>query len=225
MSKLKEIITWMESLRDEKNIAGMKRFGIETGHAMGISMPVLRQKAKELGHDHTLAEELWDTEIHEARILASLVADPRQTSPELMDRWCEAFDSWDLCDQCCINLFRHTPHADAKIHEWASREEEFVRRAAFALIAARAVGDKKATDEELLPYFTLIVNASEDKRNFVRKAVNWALRQLGKRNLNLYMEALKVSEELMISTSLNAQWIGKDATEELTSEKVVARIR
>ena len=225
MSELRNIVEWLESLRNEKNIAGMKRFGIMGATLLGVPVPVLRDKAKQLKKNHGLALDLWDTGLHEARLLATMIADPAQVSPEMMDRWCEEFDSWDICDQCCYNLFRYTPHADAKIYEWAPREEEYVRRAAFALIAALAVGIKELPDEQFMPYFDLIVQYSEDERNFVRKAVNWALRQMGKRNLALYLKALGVSEELIISTSRNAQWIGKDATRELTSDKVVARLK
>ncbi|MCC8018785.1 MAG: DNA alkylation repair protein [Rikenellaceae bacterium] len=224
MDRLKKIIEWMGTLRNQKSIEGMQRFGITTGNAFGISTPTLAAMARELGRDQPLAIELWDTGIREARILAAMVADPAGFTPDLMDRWCADFNSWDICDQVCTRVFRYTPYADEKIHEWARSEEEYVRRAAFALIAATAVSDKKAPDCRFEAYLPLIIEAGEDDRNFVRKAVNWALRQIGKRSPGLWFKAIATAEELMVSPNKTSRWIGSDATRELTGEKVIRRL-
>ncbi|MCD8102614.1 MAG: DNA alkylation repair protein [Alistipes sp.] len=224
MDRLKKIIEWMGTLRNEKNIEGMKRFGINAGNAFGISTPSLASMAGELGRDQPLALDLWDTGIREARILAAMVADPAAFTPDLMDLWCADFDSWDICDQVCTRVFRYSPYADRKIHEWARAEEEYVRRAAFALIAATAVSDKKAPDSLFEAYLPLILEAGEDDRNFVRKAVNWALRQIGKRSPGLWFKAIATAEELMVSRNKTSRWIGTDATRELTGEKVIRRL-
>ena len=154
-----------------------------------------------------------------------MIADPARTTPELADRWTDDFDAWDICDMCCQNLLRHTPFAFDKIYAYAPREEEFVRRTAFALIATLAVGDKKSGDEKFIPLFDLIETASADPRNFVRKAVNWALRQTGKRNLRLHTQAVALSRRLGASADRTAAWIGRDALRELSDPKIIARIK
>ncbi|MCD8072562.1 MAG: DNA alkylation repair protein [Alistipes sp.] len=223
--RTKNIIQWMGTLRNEKNLEGMKRFGINTENAFGISTPTLMSMAREVGRDQSLALDLWDTAIHEARILAAMVADPGSFSPELMDSWCEDFDSWDVCDQVCMKVFRHTPYAGDKIYQWAVSDRQFVKRAAFALMASYCVIDKTSGDEKFEPWFDLIIEASGDERNFVKKAVNWALRQLGKKSPGLWYKAIAVSEELMLSPGKTARWIGSDATRELTGEKTFRRLK
>ena len=225
MTSLKTVLDEMWAVASEDHRVGMARFGIPIERAMGIPVPLLRKMARVYRNEHELAIELWNSGWHEARILAPMVADPKQTTSELVDRWTEEFDAWDICDQCCQNLFRLTPFAYDKVYEYALREEEFVRRTAFALMATLAVGDKAAEDERFLPFFGLIEQASGDSRNFVRKAVNWALRQIGKRNQRLHREALEVSRRLASMSDKTAVWIGKDALRELSDPKVMARIR
>ena len=225
MTSLKTVLDEMWAVASEDHRVGMARFGIPIERAMGIPVPLLRKMARVYRNEHELAIELWNSGWHEARILAPMVADPKQTTSELVDRWTEEFDAWDICDQCCQNLFRLTSFAYDKVYEYALREEEFVRRTAFALMATLAVGDKAAEDERFLPFFGLIERASGDSRNFVRKAVNWALRQIGKRNQRLHREALEVSRRLVSMSDKTAVWIGKDALRELSDPKVMARIR
>ena len=225
MTFLKTVLDEMWRVASEDHRAGMVRFGIPTERAMGIPVPLLRKMARAYRNEHELAIELWDSGWHEARILAPMVADPKQTTSELVDRWTEEFDAWDICDLCCQNLFRLTSFAYDKVYEYALREEEFVRRTAFALMATLAVGDKAAEDERFLPFFGLIERTSGDSRNFVRKAVNWALRQIGKRNQRLHREALEVSRRLVSMSDKTAVWIGKNALRELSDPKVMARIR
>lgn len=215
----------MWAVASEDHRVGMARFGIPIERAMGIPVPLLRKMSRVYRNEHELAIELWNSGWHEARILAPMVADPKQTTSELVDRWTEEFDAWDICDQCCQNLFRLTSFAYDKVYEYALREKEFVRRTAFALMATLAVGDKAAEDERFLPFFGLIERTSGDSRNFVRKAVNWALRQIGKRNQRLHREALEVSRRLVSMSDKTAVWIGKDALRELSDPKVMARIR
>jgi 3-methyladenine DNA glycosylase AlkD len=198
----------------------MARFGINPENTLGISIPTLRSLAKEIGKDHALAEELWTSGIHEARILAAFIDDPKQVTEEQMDRWVAEFDSWDVCDQACGSLFDRTPFAYQKALEWSARDEEFVRRAAFALMAYLAVHDKKAGDDKFEGFFPLIVAAATDERNFVKKAVNWALRQIGKRNQNLNAKAIETAQDISKIDSKAARWIANDALKELTSDRI-----
>lgn len=222
--KLEEALKRLRDAGSQQNRAGMARFGIETEKAFGVPMPDIRTLAKEIEPDHGLAEALWQSGFHEARILAALVDRPKWVTPGQMDRWTADFNSWDVCDQVCGNLWDRTPWCGEKILQWASDEREFVRRAAFATIAWRAVHDKKADDSAFLPYLNLIETASGDKRNFVRKAVNWALRQIGKRSAQLHPHALAMSQKLAASKDATARWIGKDAVKELESEKLKERL-
>lgn len=221
----RQIVGRLLALADPAAARKMKRYAISTEHALGIPIPVLRSIAREYRPDHPLALALWNEPWHECRLLAPMVADPSLTTPELTDSWSAGFDSWDICDQCCTNLFRHTPHAFGKIAEYAPRPEEFVRRTAFSLIATLAVGDKKAPDEKFLSLFGLIETFSTDPRNFVKKAVNWALRQTGKRNRRLHGPALELSRRLSLSSDATARWIGRDALRELSDPKIIARIK
>lgn len=219
------LITELKSLSNPEDVAGMARFGIESNKAYGVRMPELTRIAREAGRDHKLAEKLWQHGYTETRILACIIEDPKQVTEDQMERWVLEFNSWDVCDQCCMKLFRRTPYAYQKIGEWSIREEEFVKRAAFTLIATQAVHDKKARDERFMELFPLIIAASDDNRNFVKKAVNWALRQIGKRNLALNQEAIKVAREIEQLNSKSAKWIAKDVLRELEGEKVQKRLQ
>jgi 3-methyladenine DNA glycosylase AlkD len=180
---------------------------------------MIRALAKEIGRSHELAQQLWDSGIHEARILAGMVDDYRHVSEEQMERWVKDFNSWDLCDQVCSNLFDKTPFAYDKAKSWTVRNEEFVKRAGFALMACLAVHDKKASDQQFLLFFPLIKKESVDERNFVKKAVNWALRQIGKRNLALNQAAIELAHEIKTIDSKSARWIANDALRELANPK------
>jgi 3-methyladenine DNA glycosylase AlkD len=199
---------------------GMARYGIVSDTALGIPVPETRKLAKEIEKNHGLALRLWKVDIHEAKMLASMIDDPELVSEKQMDRWARDFYSWDICDQCCGNLFDKTLHCEKKIRQWVADEREFVRRAGFVMMAARAVHDKKAKDAEFLVYLPLIKKYSVDKRNFVKKAVNWALRQIGKRNSKLHKEALSLAKKLASSPDKSARWIGSDARRELEAKKV-----
>ena len=220
-----EILARLRAFGDPATAAGMARYGINPQNALGIKIPVLRGIARELGKDHALAEELWATGVHEARILATMIADPRQVTEEQMERWAADFNSWDLCDQCCGNLFDRTPYAYDKALAWSAREEVFVKRAGFALMAYLAVHDKRAPDEKFTQFFPCILRQAGDERNFVKKAVNWALRQIGKRNRSLNESAIAVVAELEQLDSRAARWIAADARRELTGEKVQTRLK
>jgi 3-methyladenine DNA glycosylase AlkD len=214
----------LKAMENPANREGMSRFGINTSRAFGIPMPVIRRMAKHIGRDHHLAACLWESGVHEARILACLIDAPQEVSGEQMDAWVKEFDSWDLCDQCCSNLFDKTTLSWEKAVEWSGREEEFVRRAGFVLMAALAVHDKKAPDERFIPFLPLIVRESVDTRNFVKKAVNWALRQIGKRSPLLNDQAIETARALVGSENPAARWIGRDALRELTSGPVQEKL-
>jgi 3-methyladenine DNA glycosylase AlkD len=219
------ILAELKALGSETNRAGQARFGINTARAFGVSMAALRPLARRLKRDHALAAALWKSHVHEARILAALIDVPANVTPEQMDRWAAAFDSWDLCDQTCSKLFVRTPFVEEKISAWAADEREFVRRAGFALLAAHAVHSKKLPDQEFLKFLPLIERHATDPRNFVRKAVNWALRQIGKHSLALHGPALALAERLAASSDKAARWIGKDAAKELTDPIQIARVK
>ena len=218
------ILQKLEALSDPEAVAGMARFGINPENTYGVSIPNLRQIAKETGKDHALAQKLWASGIHEARILASMVDDPEMVTEEQMESWVQDFDSWDVCDQCCMNLFEKTGFAYQKANEWSSNDREFTKRTAFVLMARLAVSDKKADDALFEPFFPLIKREAGDNRNFVRKAVNWALRQIGKRNLDLNRKAIQVAEDIQTMDSKSARWIAADALRELTSPAVQERL-
>ena len=220
-----DVLKRLESLADPEAVAGMAKFAVGGQHTLGISVPTLRRMAKEIGKDHDLAQELWASGIHEARLLATMIDMPKQVTEKQMEAWVTDFDSWDVCDQCCLNLFRKTPFAYDKAEEWSRREEEFVKRAGFALIATLAVHDKKAADETFIAFLPIINREAVDERNFVKKAVNWALRQIGKRNLNLNQAAIQTAQEIQQWDSKSARWIAADALRELTSDKVQQRLQ
>jgi 3-methyladenine DNA glycosylase AlkD len=202
----------------------MARYGINPQNTLGISIYELRELAKSLGYDHQLAQDLWGTGIHEAHILASYIDRPEWVSEEQLERWVADFNSWDVCDQVC-DLFDQTPFAYQKAFEWSKRPEEFVKRAAFALVAGLAVHDKQASDEKLAQFFPMIAHAADDERNYVKKAVNWALRNLGKRNRALNAQAIQTAQEIAKSPSKAARWIAADALRELNSQKIQERLK
>ena len=206
------------------NVAGMARFGIASTNTLGIPVPALRALAKRVGKDHQLALALWDTGIHEARSLAAMVDEPAKVSKRQMDRWASQFDSWDVCDGCCFDLFDKTPYAYEKAAAWSARPEEFVKRAGFALMAALAVHDKKAPDHRFIELLPIIRREAHDERNFVKKAVNWALRQIGKRNLALNAAAIETAERIRADGTRAGRWVAADALRELRSDAVQARL-
>lgn len=219
-----EIMQRLRSLSNLKAVAGMNKFGINTQKTYGVSIPNLRILAREVRESHALSQQLWSSEIHEARILASMIDDPKQVTEDQMDNWVNDFDSWDVCDQCCNNLFRKTKFAYQKCFDWSSRKQEFVKRAGFALMACLAIGDKKANNGNFVKFFPIITKESIDDRNFVKKAINWALRQIGKRNIELNKKAIEIAKEIQRIDSKSAQWIASDAIRELTSERVQKKL-
>lgn len=210
-----EVLEKLRASANAQNVAGMARFGINPTNTLGVSMVEIRALARGL-HDHALALELWASGIHEARILASLVDVPREVTEEQAEAWVLDLDSWDTCDQLCINLLRRTPFAQAKALAWSEREETFVKRAGFVLMATLAVHDKKAPDAVFMTFLPLVEREAADDRNFVKKAVNWALRQIGKRNAGLCQAAMQSAERLKASPSASARWVGSDALRELS---------
>jgi len=219
-----EVLEKLKSLCDPQAVAAMTGYGINADNAFGISIPRLRKLAKEIGKDHALCEQLWSSGIHEARIVASMIADPQMVTEQELDRWVEDFDSWDVCDQCCNNLFYKTNFAYHKAMEWSLRREEFVKRAGFVLMACLAVHDKGADDIAFRQFFPVIKSQAADERNFVKKSVNWALRQIGKRNRTMNAEAIDVATDLRRIDSKPARWIARDALRELSSNKIQKRL-
>lgn len=219
--QIEEIKNYLEPLGSEKNRIGMQRFGIRFENAYGINIPVLRNLAKKYKPNHQLALTLWETKIHELMLLAIFIDDYKQVTIKQMDRWVKDFVSWDICDQCCATLFEKTPYAFDKVFEWTKSKEEYIKRAGFAMIAVMAVHNKKADDEVFTEFFPLIEREAWDERNFVRKAVNWALRQIGKRSKYLFDEAVKVAERIAKQESKSAKWIASDALREFKTKEEV----
>lgn len=222
--KVDQIVKDLRALSNPENREGMARFGINSDLALGIRVPVIKKYAKKLGKDHELGLALWKTGIHEVRFVAGLVSVPQKVTEEQMEDWVKDFNSWDLCDETCFSLFDKTPFAYRKAIEWSTREEEFVKRAGFAIMAGFAVHDKKADDEKLLQLFPAIEKGADDNRNFVKKAVNWALRQIGKRNISLNKEAIKLAKKIKLQDTKSARWIASDAIRELESETIQQRL-
>ena len=217
----------LDQLREKgsaKNVEGMSKYAITGEGRLGTSMPDIRKIAKGAGKDHQLALELWKSGLAEAHIAASLIDVPGEVTEDQMEAWVEDFSSWDVCDQVCLNLFDKTQFAEQKIREWSVREEEFVKRAAYALIASVAWHDKQATDDQFIEYLPIIKIGAIDDRNFVKKAVSWALRHIGKRNLELNKAAIKTAKEIQQIDSKAARWIASDVIRELESEKIQARL-
>jgi 3-methyladenine DNA glycosylase AlkD len=220
-----EILDVLKNLGDPRNVEGMARFGIKPAVAYGVPKPALRRLVREIGWDHELAQQLWASGVHEARVLASMVDDPAKATEAQMESWANDLDNWDICDQCCMNLFWKTAFAYEKAEEWSANGKEFVKRAGFVLMASLAIHDKKASDSKFERFLSSIEREAADDRNFVRKAVNWALRQIGKRNGSLRQKAIQVALELRQAESKSARWIGSDALRELTSDAVRDRVK
>lgn len=218
------LIARLEALASPADAAGMARFGIRGARVLGVPVKTLRAIARETGRSHALAEGLWASGIHEARILASIVAEPKRVDPAQMERWVADLDSWDLCDQCCTNLWVRTPFARDKALEWSEREEEFVKRAGFVLMVQVAGKDKSAPVTLLHRYLARAEAAAGDERNFVKKAISWAIREIGQRSPELNAAAVTVARRLQEADSRAARWVGSDALRELTSEKVAQRV-
>jgi 3-methyladenine DNA glycosylase AlkD len=221
----REVMRTLKALGSPENVAGMARFGIVTKNAYGVSAPALKKLAKQIGRDHALAQQLWRSGNHDARCLAGLIDDPAVVDARQMESWAKDFDSWAVVDGTCNNLFRATALAHQKAAEWAEREEEFVKRAGFSLMACLAVHDKQAKDEVFTRFLSLLQKGASDERNFVKKAVNWALQQIGKRNLRLRQAAISTAKQIRHLDSKAARWIAADALRELTSKKTVAMVR
>ena len=223
--EIDEIIQRLKEMSNPDAIEGMARYGITPGNTYGVSIPNLRKLARQIGKDHGLAVQLWKQNNRETRILASMIDDPARATEQQLDDWVKEFDYWEICDQCCMNLFEKTPYAYEKAAEWSARELEFVKRAGFVMMARLAVSDKKADDTRFTPFFPIMVREAGDHRNYVKKAVNWALRQIGKRNIGLNKQAIKVAETMNEQDSRSAQWIATDALRELKSDAVQKRLR
>jgi len=210
-----EIIALLKEQASVNYLSGMARFGIANDKALGVAVPKIRALSKVIKKDHQLALQLWNTGIHEALILASLIADPKQVTPQMMDSWVHDFTSWDVCDQACGNLFDRTPFIIDKAKEYSLSEQEFVKRAGFVLMAEYSMHNKKAPDEEFIAFMPVIEREAWDDRNFVKKAINWSLRQIGKRNALLKDIAIQTAERIALQETKAAKWIAADALREL----------
>jgi len=219
-----EVIVELKKLSNQESVKAMARFGISSKNTLGISLPNIRRIAKLIGKDHNLAQKLWDTQIHEARILAGFIDIPKLVTEAQMESWVKDFDSWDVCDQVCSSLFDKVSCSNNKAIEWSNRTEEFVKRAGFALMAIIAVHDKKADDIKFIEFLKIIKLKATDDRNFVKKAINWALRQIGKRNITLNKLAINTANEILLIDNKSAKWVATDAIKELTSISVKTRL-
>jgi 3-methyladenine DNA glycosylase AlkD len=224
MASVKDVLDKLQSKAQPEQLKGMAKYGMTVEQRLGVSVPDMRKLAKEIGRDHELALGLWRTGIAEARILAAMIDDPDKLTEEQMEDWVEGINSWDVCDQVCMNLFEKNQLAWKKIVDWSEREEEFVKRTAFSLIACLAWHDKKASDEKFIDLFPVIIRGATDERNFVKKAVNWALRNIGKRNINLNRAAINVANEIRQLDSKAARWVASDAIRELESDAIQSRL-
>ena len=223
--KVRKILLELERRGTARNRAGMARYAIVSDKVFGVSGDTLRQMAKRVGRDHALAQSLWKTGWFDARMLATLVDDPARVTPAQMDRWCRDFDNWAICDAACFVLFDRTPYAWRKVALWSRRRDEFVTRAAFALVASVALHDKTAPDAPFIRALPVIERAATDDRNFVRKGVSWALRSVGHRNVRLHARAVALARRLARSPDRAARWVGKDALRDLLRASVIARVR
>jgi 3-methyladenine DNA glycosylase AlkD len=225
MASVDEVLKKLKVKARPDQLEGMARYGISPERRLGVKVPDMRKIAKDAGKDHALALELWKTGIPDAQIVAALVGEPEKLTDAQMEEWVKDFNSWDVCDQVCMNLFDKSPLAIKKIHDWSGREEEFVKRAAYALIACVAWHDKAADDNTFIQLFPVIKRGATDERNYVKKSVNWALRHIGKRNVRLNKAAIRAAKEIKQMDSKAARWIASDALKELKSENVQKRLR
>jgi 3-methyladenine DNA glycosylase AlkD len=222
--RVRDALTWLERHGSKKHRDGLARYGIQATNPLGVPMAAIQKLAKQLGRDHALALALWETNCYEARLLTAYVDDPALVTARQMDRWARDFDNWAVCDTLCFSLFDRTPHAWRKIEQWSSRREEFVKRAAFALLASVALHDKQAADAPFLRTLPIIEREAADERNFVKKGVSWALRLIGRRNLPLNAAAVATSRRLAAAAEPSARWVGKDALRELMSATVQRKL-
>jgi 3-methyladenine DNA glycosylase AlkD len=224
MPSVNEVLKKLKERARPENLEGMAKYGMTRDRRLGVAVPEMRKIAKQSGKDHQLALDLWRTVIPEAMMVASMVDRAEAITEEQMEDWVKDFNSWDVCDQVCMNLFQKTPLAWKKVRDWANRDEEFVKRAAFALIACLAWHNKEASDKEFIDLIPIIVEGATDERNLVKKGVSWALRHIGKRNPNLNEVALKAAKEMQRMDSKSARWIASDALRDLTSEATKRRL-
>ncbi len=223
-TRAQSALTWLKRHSSKATRDGMARYGLPSDRAVGATMADMLALAKRLGRDRALAAALWDTGVYEARMVAAMVDDPAQVTAAQMDRWCKDFDNWGICDTVCFKLFDRAPHAWAKVTQWSGKRDEFVKRAAFALLWGLTVHDKHAEDAKFIDGLRLIERAADDDRNFVKKAVNMALRATGKRNRALNAAAVATAKRLADSPNAAAKWVGKDALRELTSPAMTRRL-
>ncbi|MHB0874649.1 MAG: DNA alkylation repair protein [Anaerolineae bacterium] len=219
-----QVVGRLQALADPVSLAGMARYGLGTDNAYGVRMPDLRALAKEIGRDHDLAERLWTMGVRETRLIATLIADPKRVDEDLMERWVADFADWEVCDQCCMNLFEHTPFAYAKAFEWSAREAEYVKRAGFVLMARLAVKEKRAPTDYVLPFLDAIRREACDDRNMVKKGVSWALRHVGERDLAAHALAVETAQALRAMDCRAARWVASDALTGLRSEAALSRL-
>ena len=224
-AQVESALVWLKRHSTKSTRDGMARFAIPSDHAYGVSMKDIKALGRTIGCNHALAAALWETEVYEARMLASFVGDPEKLTPAEMDRWCKDFDNWAFCDAMSFNLFDRSPHAWSKVAEWSKRRKEFEKRTAFALLWSLTVHDKRAGDDQFIRGLALVEEAAGDERNFVKKAVNMALRAIGKRNRALNTAAVAVAQRLANSKDPTERWVGKDALRELTSPAVTRRLK
>ena len=214
--EVREALEWLERKSTRRDRENLKRFGINATNAIGVSMANIQTLGKRLGRSHELAEALWDTRCYEARLLASFVDEPERVTPAQMDRWCRDFDNWGVCDTVCFFLFDRTPHAYRKVEQWSGKREEFVKRAAFALLASLAGHDKQASDAAFLKTLPLIERAATDDRNFVNYGENWALRRIRTRSAALNKASLTLAHQLSESEHPSARWIARETIKDLS---------
>jgi 3-methyladenine DNA glycosylase AlkD len=219
-----EVLAWLERKGSKRNVSGLARYGIVTRRAYGVPVGTMLKFAKQIGKDHALAAELWKSGWYEARMVAAMVDDPNQVTRRQMDAWAADFDNWGICDTVCWHLFDYTPYAFAKARQWSRSREEFLKRAAFAMMAGQAGHNKSASDAQFLALFPLIEKGARDERNYVKKGVSWALRRIGSRNLVLHEAALKLARRLADSDDPSSRWIGKDTLRDLSRPLVRARL-
>ena len=225
MASVKDVLDKLQSKARPEQLQGMAKYGMAVEQRLGVSVPDMRKLAKEIGRDHKLALDLWRTGIAEAKIVAAMVGEPDKLTEEQMEDWVTGIDSWDVCDQVCMNLFERNQLAWKKIVDWSEREDEFVKRTAFSLIACLAWHDKKASDDRFIEVLPVIIRGATDERNFVKKAVSWALRNIGKRNLDLNKAAIDTAKEIKRLDSKAARWVASDTLRELESEAIRSRLK
>ena len=218
--QVREALVWLERHGTRRTREGMARYGIVADKAFGVPVGAIQQLGKRLGRNHDLAAALWKTGWYEARMLCAYVDEPPRVTAVQMDRWARDFDNWGICDTLCFALFDRTPHAWKKVEQWSRRREEFVKRAAFALLASLGLHDKQTGDAPFLRSLKLIERGAFDERNFVKKGVSWALRVVGRRSAALHANSVELARRLAESSNAGARWVGKDALRELTSAKL-----